>query len=127
MTSCVVFEVSTAVDEQIVAHELSKRWRHEYDSATVFKYPEYGDELFCYLCFYFGSLEEEVMVREAIAYLLDIASEPMIYYHRYCEGAPSRIDSIIEITIDDIFTEAFRPTIDVVYNEKCLICAEKKH
>jgi hypothetical protein len=132
MTSSITFELRTVIDKHTVEQQLSNIWKGEGYTVAILEYPEYGDELFCYLDYFFGYPEEEMMIRGAVAYLLDIAVEHQIYYYRYSEFHPLQIQGysrivlpVLEITVDDIFSEAFRPTIEISNEAKYLISGAK--
>ncbi|MBD1845362.1 hypothetical protein H6F89_18515 [Cyanobacteria bacterium FACHB-63] len=102
---------------------VSQRWK-EY-AFKVFVQPivlfeNIQDSVFCILEYIFGEPEEEIMLRQVVDYLLNIAVNHEIYYYR-CSDFIGLVDlqrPIIEIEIDDLFNEEYAPLIGASLMEK---------
>ncbi|MDX2212439.1 MAG: hypothetical protein SFY66_04040 [Oculatellaceae cyanobacterium bins.114] len=127
MSNSATFELKTDVDEQIVVERIAELWSGFGYNANVYSYPQYGSEIFCNLEYVFGLPKEEKMLREVVDYLLGIAFSHQIYYYRCADFAPLRDGyiPILEIQVDDLFSEEFRPSIGASIEAKYLISEAK--
>ena len=133
MSDSATFELRTKLDEKIIQEEISKIWiqpRGKGYYVDVFpgykidknSKPKAVDTLICEVSYIFGSKDEDNSIREIIKYLLQISIDNRIYYYRCADFLGSvKDDWVVEITIEDLFTEKYRPSIGANVVEKYLI------
>ncbi|MGF1677493.1 MAG: hypothetical protein ACFCUV_27950 [Rivularia sp. (in: cyanobacteria)] len=125
MSDSATFELETDVRKETVNRQISLLWHGLGYDVDVYNYSEYTNRIFCTLDYVYGYLEEEVMVRNVVHYLLSIASTRKIYYYRCADFAPLADDTfpVLEITVDDLFKEEFRPSLGASITQKYLLRA----
>ena len=128
MSDTAIFEVRTNQDKKTFHKHVSRIWENQSYKGykiDVFNFDaNKNDTLFCELLYVFGYDEEYKKIREVAEYLLSIALDNQIYYYRCGDfiGLVNDDDNqIIEISLDDIFTEKYKPSIGANREEKYLI------
>lgn len=127
MSDSATFELETTKQEAIITRQISCLWHGFGYYVDVYSYPQYPHRVFCTLDYVYGHPDEEVMLRRVADYLLNIASNQKIYYYRCADFAPLSDDAFLtpEITVDDLFQDAFRPSIAASVTQKYLL--QKTH
>ena len=128
MSNTAIFELRTNLDKNTLHKQVTHIWENqacEGYKVEIFNFnPNKNDTLFCELLYVFGYSEEYERIREVIEYLLKIALDNQIYYYRcgdFLDLADDDDDEYTEITIDDIFTDKYEPSIGANTAEKYLI------
>jgi hypothetical protein len=122
MTRNATFEFTTNLQPKIVSMQLAKLWfgvGYEVDIYTLDSsicMLKDITTLCCTLDYIWGASEEELMIRQIVDYLLKISVEYKIYYYRYSEAnsmwdIEERKKPPIKITVDDLFTERYEPSL----------------
>lgn len=125
MSDSATFELETTVKKESMINQISILWQGFGYYVDIYRYPDRNNRIFCTLDYLYGYPEEETMIRKVVSYLLDIAFEHKLYYYRCADFAPLSDDAfpILEITVDDLFQEAFRPSLAASVTQKFLIRA----
>ena len=122
MSNTAAFELRSDLSRDIIRKEVNQIWKGYDADISSYNNHKNNDIIFCDLLYIFGYPEEEEQIREVIDYLLSIALEQQVYYYR-CSDFIGGVDKnrIVEITVDDIFTDQYRPSIGASIVEKYLI------
>jgi hypothetical protein len=125
MSSVPVFELEIIIDLEGFERKLNEIWTRDGYSVDLLKYPEFGEcRIFCFFNYFFHKYpENERYLREIISYLLEVKSSENLYYYRCDDFVPiGDYDTpILAISIDDIFTEEFCPSLGASLEVKYLI------
>ncbi|MBV6621461.1 MAG: hypothetical protein KI793_00670 [Rivularia sp. (in: Bacteria)] len=123
MSDSATFEFETTLKQEILKYEISFLWCGLGYSAHIYSYPDYANRIFCTLDYIFGYSEEEVMIRNVVTYLLKIAVNRKVYYYRCADFTPLTDDAfpILDISVDDLFREEFRPALGASIMQKFLL------
>lgn len=123
MSDSATFEFETTVKQETLKHQISLLWCGWGYSVDVYHYPDYSNRIFVTLEYIFGYPEEEVMIRNVVTYLLKIAVNQKVYYYRCADFAPLADDVflVLDISVDDLFREEFRPALGASMMQKFLL------
>ncbi|MBD1850802.1 hypothetical protein [Leptolyngbya sp. FACHB-711] len=124
MSDSATFEFETILDLQTIACQISNLWKGDGYYADVYTHPGYrSNRFFCTLEYIYGYPNEEEMLRDAVNYLLEIASNQQVYYYRCSDFAPlpDEVQSIVRINLDNLFQTEFSPSLQASIERKYLI------
>lgn len=109
MTAVAVFDVLTDVNPEIVTSNLTKLWI--YESVDIRRDPE-TKFITCILEHIYYHAQEKQSIINIVNYLLNISLNGQIYYYPSWECYEyDEEDEDVEISIDDIFTEKYEPSL----------------
>ncbi|VEP17660.1 conserved hypothetical protein [Hyella patelloides LEGE 07179] len=126
MSDTAIFELETNVEREIIQEKLTYLWQKACKGYKVDTWDgdSYGVKtIFCELLYVFREPGEEEAIREVVDYLLSISLYNQIYYYRCDEYISEELKarSLTNITVDDLFTEQYRPSIGANIPQRFLI------
>jgi hypothetical protein len=109
MSVVAVFDVVTNLNPEVIKSKLIELWIWKQvdiivDSKTGF--------ITCILEYIFDRPEEEQSIKDIVKYLLNVSNNGCIYYYPSWECYEyDEEDKDIEISIDDVCTEKYKPSL----------------
>ena len=116
MTALAIFNVSTDISPTIIAERLNNIWiGQEADAIPL----NNSTIVSCGLMYFYNYVLSEPKylesVKNVVNYLLDISNNELIYYYPNFEVydmSDSDNDETVEISVNDIFTEKYQPSMN---------------
>jgi hypothetical protein len=116
MTAIAVFDILTDVSPEIINQNLNNIWIGQEADAILFDQKKMVNCSLMYFYSYVITDPEHIeSVRNVVDYLLSISKNGLIYYYPDYEvytQSGSDDDEAMEISIDDIFTEEYEPSLN---------------
>jgi hypothetical protein len=109
MSAVAVFDVRTNLNSEVIKSRLIELWIWKQVDIIV---NSKTDLTTCILEYVFGRPQEEQSIRDIVKYLLNVSKNGCIYYYPSWECYEyDEEDEDIEISINDIFTEKYEPSL----------------
>lgn len=109
MTSIAVFDVWTNENPEVIRTKLIELWVWKQVDILVDSKTKFTT---CILEYIFYQPEEEQSIRNIVDYLHNISQNDCIYYYPSWDTySADEEDGDVEISVDDIFTERYEPSL----------------
>lgn len=116
MSPLAIFEVLTDIDTIIINQQINSIWIGQKADAILI---ENSAMVSCALMYFYEyvltDLEHIESVKNVVSYLLSISKNRLIYYYPDREvysSSGSDDEEVVEISVDDIFTEEYQPSLN---------------